>query len=56
MRTRLNLETGPMPLVDCPLCDHPIPFDPAEAALDCPDCGVRVAFAPDPQAALAVAA
>lgn len=44
-----SLETHPMLIVDCPLCDGPAPFDAAEDALDCDVCGVRLELAdPDP--------
>jgi hypothetical protein len=34
-----------MLLVDCPLCDTATPFDPEDAALDCPRCSVRLEVA-----------
>jgi hypothetical protein len=37
--------TGPMCIVDCPLCDQEVAFEPGDAVLDCPTCQVRVAVA-----------
>jgi endogenous inhibitor of DNA gyrase (YacG/DUF329 family) len=45
-----------MTLVECPLCDRPVPFEPAAAELDCPACGVRLELAADEPATLATAA
>ena len=44
-----------MTLVDCPLCDHPVPFDLVEDVLDCADCG-PLDLAPDEATLLALAA
>lgn len=46
--TRPARETSPMPLVDCPLCDRAIPFDPDADAIDCVGCDALLPFAPDP--------
>ena len=44
-----SLETHPMLIVDCPLCERPAPFDAEEDALECGACGVRLEIAdPDP--------
>ena len=48
-------ETGPMLLVDCPICDHAAPIDETSGDLDCASCGVRLDVAPD-AAELAIAA
>jgi predicted RNA-binding Zn-ribbon protein involved in translation (DUF1610 family) len=29
-----------MCFVDCPMCDQPVAFDPADDDFDCPVCGV----------------
>ena len=42
-------ETGPVLLVDCPLCDLPAPLDEGSGTLDCTACGVRLDGAPDPE-------
>ncbi len=42
--------------VDCPLCDGPATFEPAEGDLDCPACAVRLELATDPVRALPAAA
>jgi hypothetical protein len=34
-------------LVDCPLCDEPATFEPAEGELDCQACAVRLEVATD---------
>ena len=52
----LMVEAHPMLIVDCPLCDRPLPFDPDEDALDCDACGVRLEVAGADAPALAVAA
>ena len=51
-----SMETNPMLIVDCPLCDGPVAVHADEDALDCDACGVRIQIAdPDP-VPLAVAA
>ena len=39
------LEAHPMLLVDCPLCDRPVPLDTDGAALECDACGIRLELA-----------
>jgi endogenous inhibitor of DNA gyrase (YacG/DUF329 family) len=45
-----------MCLVDCPLCDRPVAYEPGDAVFDCPACAVRVAVVDVEEAALALAA
>lgn len=45
-----------MTFVDCPLCGLACPFEPTDAAFDCPDCAIRVELAPEVTAILDVAA
>jgi transcription initiation factor TFIIIB Brf1 subunit/transcription initiation factor TFIIB len=45
-----------MILVDCPICDHNVPFDPERGELDCAACGVLLPLAPAPEPELAAAA
>jgi hypothetical protein len=52
----LKVEAHPMLIVDCPLCDRPVPFDADDAALECDACGVRLEVAGADAPALAVAA
>jgi hypothetical protein len=49
-------EFHPMLIVDCPLCDGPVPFDTEEATLDCDACGVRLEVAERDLVALPAAA
>jgi ribosomal protein S27E len=51
-----TLEIRPMILVECPICDHDAPFDPARDELACEACGVALTIAPEPHAELAAAA
>lgn len=37
-----------MPIIECPWCDGPAVVDAAQDAVECTDCGVAVAIAPDP--------
>jgi hypothetical protein len=48
-------ESGPMLFADCPFCLRPLPFDLEAGSMDCPDCQVHVALAPDPEPAGALA-
>ena len=41
----IPLETHPMLIVDCPLCDFPVALHADEDTLDCDACGVRVQIA-----------
>ena len=52
----ISLETHPMLIVDCPLCERPAPFDAEEDALECSVCGVRLEIAASEPVALPVAA
>ena len=51
-----SMETNPMLIVDCPLCERPAPFDAEEEALECDACGVRLELATSDVVALPVAA
>jgi hypothetical protein len=50
------METHPMLIVDCPLCERPAPFEAEEDALDCDGCGVRLQLAAADPVGLPVAA
>jgi len=54
--TNTRPETGPMLLVDCPLCEAPAPLDADADTLDCPACGIRLELAVEPAPTLAAAA
>jgi len=54
--TTTRPETGPMLLVDCPLCDGSALLDAALTVLDCPGCGVLLELAADEPATLVAAA
>ncbi len=49
-------ETRSVVVVDCPLCDAPIPFDPRGDTLDCAACRITVAVDPADPTVLAAAA
>jgi len=49
--------TGPMCIVDCPLCDRPVPFEPGDETFACPGCTTVVAVVdPEPELVLLAAA
>lgn len=37
-----------MPIIECPWCHGPAVVDEAQDAVECADCGIAVAIAPDP--------
>jgi len=51
-----SLETHPMLIVDCPLCERPAPCDSEADALECDACGVRLELAAADPVALPAAA
>jgi hypothetical protein len=48
MSTNAIPAAGPATIVDCPLCDAPVPFVATHDELDCSACGASLPLAADP--------
>jgi hypothetical protein len=45
----LHPEARLMLFADCPFCLAPLPLDAVTGTMDCPDCGIHLELAGDPE-------